>query len=72
MICVLLTCIPFLLPDYYQGPFDGKQHNLSICKQARPGKLDQEFRFLATTCVVFITVLAYLHATAYAFCEIPF
>ena len=40
---VLLTCILFLLPDNYQGPFDGKQHNLSIRKQARPGKLDQEF-----------------------------
>lgn len=38
---VLLTSACFLFPDYYQGPFDGKQHNLSICKQAGPGKLNQ-------------------------------
>lgn len=62
---VLLTCILFILPDYYQGPFDGKQHNLSIRKQAGPGKLNQEFGVLTATCVVFYYCTGILTSTAY-------
>lgn len=36
-----MLCIIFLLPDHYQGPFDGKQHNLGIRKQTGSGKLNQ-------------------------------
>ena len=38
---ILLTSNPWPLSEHYQGPFDGKQHNLGISKQTGLGKLNR-------------------------------
>ena len=66
-----MPCILFLLPDHYQGPFDGKQHNLGIRKQTGSGKLNREFGVLRATCVIFYDLI-HMRLFIYLCFEVPF